>query len=175
MRAIGMPDLGYTQGERRMFLSYAITGLFGAGLALLVVYRLEEQSIFRRAFTAYEYWILASGAVGAMLALRMARDRLGRPGWRDPALGIFATSFLGAIIAGTLALPIYGTMFGPFAMVMVFLASPLTAILWFANLLAAHFMMRLWHAERDSIFGASMPTPLREVFAGLLARLNLRP
>lgn len=175
MRSMTLLGSDRTQGERRMIVSYITTGAFGAVVALLVVLRLGEEESFHRALSLYEIWILSSGALGAMLALRMTRDRLGRPGWRDPALGILGASFLGAVIAGTLALPLYGTMFGPFAMFVVFVASPFTALLWFANLILVHFLMRIWHAERDSIFGASMPTPISDIFAGLLTRISLRP
>ena len=172
MRSMTLLGTDFTQGERRMIVGYITTGAFGAVVALLVVFRLGEEEIFRRGLSLYEIWILVAGALGAMLAMRMT---LGRPGLRDPALGILGASFLGAIIAGTLALPLYGTMFGPFAMFVVFVGSPFTALLWFANLILVHFMMRLWHAERDSIFGASMPTPISDIFAGVLTRISLRP
>ena len=63
-------------------------------------------------------------------------------------------SFAGSLIAGTLALPLYGTMFGPFALAVIFVSSPLLAGLWAFNLFGVHVLMCQWRIERDSIFGS---------------------
>lgn len=163
-----------TRGEVRLFLGYLFTGLFGAGLALVVVLRLDPEAIFNRAMSLYEYWIVVSGFLGGASAVFLARNKLGQPGLRAPLLGMAEVTFFGAIIAGTLCLPLYGTMFGPFTLALIFAASPLAAVLWAANLAAVHVMFRIWHRERESIFGIEPPEPLRDKARRLRARLSIR-
>ena len=147
-------------GERRLFLAHLWTGCFGAALALIVVLRLDPSAVLERPLVWYERWILVSGFLGGASGVWLARDRLGRPGFQDPLIGLLMVTCLGAIIGGTLALPLYGTMFGPFTLAVIFAASPLVAGLWLANGLTAHMLMKSWHAERDSIFGARPPEPI---------------
>ena len=79
-------------------------------------------------------------------------------------------TFFGPIIAGTLALPLYGTMFGPFTLGLIFFASPMTAVFWLGNLLGVHVLFLTWHSERDSIFGARAPKPILQTAKQLLLR-----
>lgn len=147
----------HSRGERHLMIGYVTTGLFGAALAMIVLMRLDGTMIVDRAMTVYECWVAASGLIGAMVGLHLLRGRLGRAGILSPVLGIAGASFVGALIAGTLALPGYGTMFGPFTMGIIFVASPLTAVVWIVNLSAVHVALRRWHAERDSVFTALHP------------------
>lgn len=165
-------------GERRMFLGCLITAVFGALMALIVVLRLDPQAMFQRPLGYYEWWIVFSGAIGGAVGVLLARDRLGRDGVADPLVGIAILTFSSAIIGGTLALPLYGTMFGPFTLAVIFAASPLVAGLWLANAVAVHFMVRSWHAERDSIFGASPPKPILQTardWSRRITRLSINP
>lgn len=165
-------------GERRMFLGCLITAVFGALLALIVVLRLDQQAMFQRPLSYYEWWIVLSGALGGAAGVMLARDRLGRDGVTDPLIGIAIMTFAAAITGGTLALPLYGTMFGPFTLAIIFAAQPLVAGLWLANAVAVHFMVRSWHSERDSIFGVSPPKPILQSardWVGRITRLSVSP
>ena len=159
-------------GERRLFLGHLATGCFGAALALIVVLRLDPGAMFERSLGWYERWIVLSGFLGGIASVALARDRLGRDGWRDPLIGIALMTALGPIIAGTLALPLYGTMFGPFTMGVIFVASPTVGLLWLSNAFMVHLLLRSWHAERDSIFGRSPPVPLMTGLRRLVTRLR---
>lgn len=164
-----------TLGERRFLLAHLATGCFGAALALVVVLRLDPSAMFERSLSWYEWWILVSGFAGGVAGIWLAKDRLGRTGLRDPLIGLAIVTGLGAIVGGTLALPLYGTMFGPFTLAVIFAASPLIAGLWLANTAAAHILLRSWHSERDSIFGAEPPVPLLTTLRRLLAWRPGRP
>lgn len=145
--------LAMTAGEARMMYGYAMAAFFGAVFAAIVVVRLDASAILMRPPTPYEIWIMVSGAIGAALGVRVARPQLGMPGLSAPLWGMVTATFVAPVIAGTLGLPLYGTMFGPFTMLVIFFASPALAVLWFAMLGVVHFLAMAWHDERDSIFG----------------------
>lgn len=148
-----------TDGERSLTLAYVFVALFGAGMAFVAVAQMGQGAIIGRAMNWYEWWIVTTGALGGVIALFLAGDRMGQPGWRGHlrgAMGAIWVSFVGALIAGTLALPLYGTMFGPFTLGVTLAGSPPLAALWFANLMSAHLLISAWRIERDSIF--AVPT-----------------
>lgn len=162
-----------TQGERGLMLGYFFTGLFGAALALVIVLRLDAAALFGRALVLHEYWILTSGLLGGALGVRVARGRLARPGPANAVMGMVSATLFGAVIAGTLALPGYGTMFGPLALVLVFFAAPPVAILWAVNLIGVRVLVRAWDAERDSIFAPGSATAVRTRLRTALSRMTI--
>lgn len=143
-----------TEGARARMSAFAMAGVSSGGLGFLAVLHLDQMAIFDP-LSAYQYWVLASSAVGGILALYLAGDRIGRSGTlgflQGIAGGIWLT-FVGALIGGTLALPLYGTMFGPFIVLVTLLGAPFIAFVWVCNLVALHLLMRRYQAERDSIF-----------------------
>ena len=146
---------GISEGERRRALAYLIVALFGAGLSFIAVTRLSGSEVIEHRLGWHQIWMVLAGAGGATGALHMLRHRMGMPGLPGlvrAIVGALLISFVGALIAGTLALPVYGTMFGPFTLAVMFVSAPFLAALWGANLIAAHFLMQSWQAERDSIF-----------------------
>ena len=146
--------LGMTDGERCLALAYVIVSGFGAALAFVIVTQLGNGAGLDRPFSNYESWIVLSGAIGSGCALYLAGGRIGQSGAIGFLRGCIAAiwiSTVGAIIAGTLALPLYGTMFGPFVVIVTLLGQPLLAVFWFANLLAAHILVLTWRKERNSI------------------------
>ena len=118
---------------------------------------------------------LVSGALGCMMALRLSRERFGRPGVKDALIGMALTTFAGSILAGTMALPFYGTMFGPFTLAIIFWVAPLTLVLWISSLTGVHFLLRKWQEERDSIFVKPVVAPQRSgFFRDILRDLQIR-
>jgi hypothetical protein len=162
-----------SKGEARLFLGCLFTALFGAALAFIVVLRLDSGAVFGRSMTAYEYWIVTSGFIGGAAGVYLSRHALGHSGFAITLRGMVSTTFLAALIAGTLGLPLYGTMFGPFTLVLIFVASPITASLWFCNLFAVHVLVREWQRERNSIFGEELPEPLLQKARRLMSRLSI--
>lgn len=144
-----------TEGERSFVLAHLATAIFGAGVAFVAVMRIGQGAFFGEPMTAYDLWIITSGAIGGALGLYWNRHRMGQGGSAGAiqALGaIVLSNVTGAVICGTLALPLYGTMFGPFTLIMILVSSPLLTVIWLANQLAAHILLARFHAERDSIF-----------------------
>ena len=147
-----------TDGERSFVLAHFATAAIGAIMAFNAVMRMGQGNIFTQSLTAYDFWIIASGAVGAAMGLYLNRHRMGQGGASGAvqALGaILLSNLTGAVICGTLALPLYGTMFGPFTLIIILLSSPLLCLIWVANQLAVHLLLARFHAERDSIFVAA--------------------
>lgn len=162
-----------SKGETRLMLACVFTALFSAAIAFIIVVRLDPNAVFNRPLTTYEYWIVVSGFLGGASATFFNRHALGQTDYLMVLRGLASTTFLSALIAGTLALPLYGTMFGPFTLVVVFFAAPMTALLWFFNLVAVHILVREWQSERDSIFGDQRPEPLWRQARRTIARLSL--
>ncbi|MFT5649580.1 MAG: hypothetical protein ACJAXK_002624 [Yoonia sp.] len=151
-----------TEGEQSILLAFFGVAFFGAALALNVVTTLGGHAAMFRPFAAYDYWIVLSGALGGCAGLYMGRNWMGLPGLHGIASAIVGTvwiSFLGGVVGGTLALPFYGTMFGPFTLFVSLFSAPLLAVFWACILMAAHFLLMVWRAERDTIFNAVLPEP----------------
>jgi len=166
----------FSDGERALALALVATALFGAVVAAIAVMRFDDGAVISRPLSPYELWIVASGAIGAAAGLYLWRHRIGQIGLRGAArslTGMVLVSALGAVIAGTLALPLYGTMFGPFTLAVILASSPVAAAAWFVNQLAAHLLVQKYHTERDSIFVAvpADPRPGRRPAARISPRL----
>ena len=155
MAVLPVKKIGLTEAERGLAFAFFGIGVFGAILAFSVVNRLSGGQTIFRGFGLYDVWVIASGVAGACGGLYAARrwfGDVGAQGWIRASVGSFVTTFFGALISGTLALPFYGTMFGPFALATSFIAHPLLAIFWVTTLAAAHMMYVRYRNERDSIF-----------------------
>lgn len=151
-----------SEGEQSILLAYFGVGFFGAALALNVVNTLGGHEVMQRAYSAYDYWVIVSGVVGGWAGLYMGRAWMGLPGLRGIACAVIGTvwiSFLGGLVGGSLALPLYGTMFGPFTLFVSLFSAPLLAIFWACILMASHFLLMVWRDERDSIFNVDLPAP----------------
>lgn len=147
-------------GERKRLVAYGFMALFGAAISYVTMLSLGGGSRPLQFPPTYEVWMVICGAVGAMAALRLGQHRFGRAGKAGAAhalRGVVWVTFIAAIIAGTLALPFYGTMFGPFTLGLTFAYSPLLGLSWVINLVAAHLLLSAWQAERDSIFNPIKP------------------
>ncbi len=147
-------------GAQSLALAYLATACFGVIFATIVILRLDGTALLRRSLTLYEIWIVASGAVGGMSGLRIGLPFFGTGSMRLTLLGMGVVTFAAPLVAGSLALPLYGTMFGPFTLVLILAASPILASLWAVTLLGVDRLVLTWTAERDSIFGARPPEPL---------------
>ena len=173
MREKRKRNLFLSEGERSLVTALLATALFGAGVALAMVMRFDNAALIGRRLSPYELWIVLSGASGAASALYLMRSRIGQAHQDNPLRATLRfvsttvlTSALGAVIGGTMALPLYGTMFGPFTLIVVLAGSPMLSLLWCANQFAAHRLLRVWHSERDSIFTApGRAAPLLEGFS----------
>ncbi len=144
-----------TDGEGCLALAYLIVALFGAGMAFVTVTQMSGGSILERSMSLYERWVVLTGGIGGVGALYLAGDKMGQEGLVGHLRALPAlvwVSFVGALISGTLALPLYGTMFGPFTLGVTLAGAPILAVLWFANLMAAHVLIAAWRVERSALF-----------------------
>ncbi len=147
----------HSSGERSRVLAFLIVGIFGAAIGFMVALRLGQGAILHFGIRGYDIWMICAGALGSMAALALAGRQFGQPGFRGFLRALLASvwvSFFGSLIGGTLMLPLYGTMFGPFTLAVTLISSPLFAVIWFLNLIGAHLMLSNWQRERDSIFEA---------------------
>lgn len=154
MRPFSRTTQKLTEGERARALAYVLVGVCSAGLGYLAVLHLDRSAMFEQ-LSWYQTWIVIASGLGGVVALFLSRDRMGQNGaagaWRGVAGAIWIT-FIGSLIGGTLALPLYGTMFGPFIVVVTLIGAPLLASFWAFNLLGVHMLMAKYQRERDSIF-----------------------
>ena len=143
-----------TEGERARALAFMLAGVCSAALGFLAVLHLDRSVMFN-GMSWYQSWIVVAAGIGGVVALFLSGDRMGQSGpWgvaRGFAGAIWVT-FIGALIGGTLGLPFYGTMFGPFIVCVTLLGAPLLALLWAFNLFGIHMLLGVYQRERDSIF-----------------------
>lgn len=138
-------------------------GLAGAVLAFTIVTRLGGDAALFRAVTAYDLWVIASGVLGAGSALYLGRKWLGNAGPLGHGMavvGILIVTLISGVCAGTLVLPLYGTMFGPFLIVVTLWAHPGLAVIWLLVLTSSHLLFAIYRRERASIFAAPPDTGL---------------
>lgn len=129
-------------------------GAVGALLCVMSVHALDGAAPLANS-PILHLWRLVAGFVGTAGLLWLNRGRFGWPGWRGwmiMAGGALMVTLFAPVAAGTLVLPIYGTMFGPLALTVTLLRRPLLALLWFGTLIAAHRLCTLYRAERATIF-----------------------
>ncbi len=144
-----------TDGERSVVLAYIGVALFGAGLSFTIVNNLGGDDTILRSLSTYDYWVIFAGAVGAALGLFVGQGRLGHAGWpgaRRAIFGLIVVTFAATVTGGTLALPGYGTMFGPLAAGLTFWETPLLLLFWTIILIACHMLFAIWRRERDTLF-----------------------
>jgi hypothetical protein len=167
-----MTSVAISQGEVLRRAAYAATAAAGALLALAVAVRLGHAQDGIRGFSTYDLWVTLAGLAGGFAGLRFTEHFFGHPGaWGVLRAigGIILICFTAPIIAGSLALPLYGTMFGPFMFGTTIFAVPLLGLIWAGTLLAVHLCLAPWRRERDSVFAVPTPDPRRHK-AGLRSR-----
>lgn len=144
-----------TAGERKALLSYPVMAAIGALAASVVVLRLGQTDLLTRGPGLYDLWVVLAGAVGAVGALWQLRHRFGFPGAAGLGRAALAAAILtlgAAIVAGTLILPPWGTMFGPFLLIVTCAAVPLLGLCWLAGLAAIRVLHMELRIERETIF-----------------------
>jgi len=153
---------GPTEGQRARLIAFFLVALFGMIMGYLAVLRFNDGTALAGGLNWYETWIVVAAGLGGVSALWLAGDRVGQHGPRTTPrvlAGLIWVSLVGAIIAGTLALPVYGTMFAPFTLVVTLMTSPLVVLFWTACMGAVHMCMVTYRSERDSVFTPNRLTP----------------
>ncbi|MGZ9810651.1 hypothetical protein ACXN5S_09320 [Pseudoroseicyclus sp. H15] len=149
LRWLLTPERG---GEQRVVLALATVAAVGATVALRGGVRLNGGMPLS---PLYGGWMVLAGGVGAAAALWAVRGHYGHEGplglvrfvW-----GVLIATFLAGLLGGTMALPLYGTMFGPFALGTVLASAPLLAVIWLVAFARLHRSMIVWRRERATIF-----------------------
>lgn len=144
-----------TRGEKAFVSAYAVVIAISAGLSMLVMSGVEGPRGIPQQPSLYVFWIIFSGALSGGISLFIARGWIGSAGalgFARACVGAIAVAIIGAVIAGTLIVPVYGTFYGPFLLLSAFIAKPWLALAWFAALLGAHHLMVI--LTEEVAFGA---------------------
>ena len=160
MRSTFNHPLSPTSGEKRLLAAALAVGLAGGVIIFAIVTQMGDNKALLRSLTGADLWFVAAGVLGSLCALYIGSDWFGHRGLRGTlkaVAGILSISFMGTIIGGTLALPFYGTMFGPMMFGVTLAAYPVLALIWLNALVAAHLLFMIWRREiwcreRDSSF-----------------------
>lgn len=160
MRSTFNHPLSPTSGEKRLLAAAPAVGLAGGVISFAIVTQMGDNKALLRSLTGADLWFVAAGVLGSLCALYIGSDWFGHRGLRGTlkaVAGILSISFMGTIIGGTLALPFYGTMFGPMMFGVTLAAYPVLALIWLNALVAAHLLFMIWRREiwcreRDSSF-----------------------
>ncbi len=146
-----MKTIHLTRGEKSLALAYAAIIAMSAGITILIMSGVQGANAIPPEPTWFDTWVILSGALSGGVALYLARGWMGAQGaigFVRAGVGAIAVGLLAALIAGTLIMPLYGTVFGPIMLVTEFLARPWLAVSWFAVAFAAHALIARWTAER---------------------------
>jgi len=149
-----------SEGERARMLSFAMVGECSAGRGFLAVIHLDRTALFD-GLSWSQIWIITAASIGGMVALFLSGDRLGQEGAKGALRGVAGglwVTFVGALVGGTLALPVYGTMFGPFLVFVTLIGAPMLSLLWIVSLTGVHLLMGKYQRERDTIFAPAQGT-----------------
>lgn len=151
-----MKVIHLTRGEKSLAVAFGAVVAMSAGITILVMSGLEGENAIPPEPTWYDNWVIFAGALSGGIALYLARGWMGMQGYvgfARAAVGSVAVALGAAVIAGTLILPLYGTIFGPIMVVTQFLDLPLLALSWFAVTMAAHALIGRWREERALGYG----------------------
>lgn len=105
--------------------------------------------------TAGDWILVLCAAAGAVIGTLLMRQRFGGRGLRgglNAVLAGFLATFLMGIVAGTLVLPIFGTMFGPWLILTTVLMKPWLLLPWTLSLFGLHLAAQEYRDEQDSVF-----------------------
>jgi hypothetical protein len=141
-----------SRAERALLLAYGLVVAVGALIGFFTLY---NQFVAAEGISVYRGWLGIGGMIGALLGVRLSRDGFGHEGTRGALRAVFASCVatgLTGVIGGTIALPILGTMFGPWLLVVSFAQGPALLLLWLIALLVVQRAYGLLRDERDSIF-----------------------
>lgn len=95
------------------------------------------------------------GAVGLSSAVFLTREGFGHRGiffGVYAAVSSIASVLLAGVIGGTIALPVFGTMFGPWLLVVTFVQAPVLLLPVTFALWAFHISYQRYRDERETIF-----------------------
>ncbi|MEM9349856.1 MAG: hypothetical protein AAGA47_06315 [Pseudomonadota bacterium] len=105
--------------------------------------------------TAGAWLCTLCAAIGGVTAPILVRDWFGHAGVCGIIYalvgGLMATMLLG-VFAGTLILPVFGTMFGPLLVLTASIAKPWFLLPWVISLKGLHSAMVEYRAEQDTIY-----------------------
>ena len=144
-----MPSIG----TRALVKAYLLTAISGGGVGFLAVLHLDRQA-FLEALTLYQYWVIVASAIGGVIALYLAGEKIGSSSHVSivqRVAGSIWFMFVGALVGGTLALPLYGTMFGPFVVAVTLIGSPFIVLICVCNMIAINMLMSSYRSERETM------------------------
>lgn len=144
----------WTPGRLCLVLSFLIScwsalALSGACLSWLV-----EHDIAFGADRA-GLWARAIAVFTALAGVFYYRHQLGQPGWRGLARSLLVQShitLMTALIAGSIVLPVMGTLYAPIVTFQLIFFPPITLLKTLAYAMVMHVLMRVWTQERPDAF-----------------------
>lgn len=140
------------RAERSLIIAVALLCISGGWLSIESLGKLQAAiPIITGDFAAW--WLGVAGAVGAAAAAYSARNSFGRSGRYGAMIavvgGVAATLVLG-IVGGTIVLPIYGTMFGPWLTVVSAFEGNTAIVPWAAALYGFHRAIAYYQWDREA-------------------------
>lgn len=140
-----------TKGEKSYLFGCVSVVLLTAIMTLVIMAGLDAPYTLRIELSSFVYWVAIAGAMSGGVALYLSRGWMGGAGglgFVRAIVGSVAVAAIASIIAGTLTVPFEGTIYGPLIVLSTFIAKPLLAAVWFAGMLAAHYLMTILEEER---------------------------
>ncbi|MEO0678226.1 MAG: hypothetical protein AAFZ02_11785 [Pseudomonadota bacterium] len=140
--------------ERSVLTACVAVGATGALLACEALRPIAGDDGFFTGSAGLWYATLSAGFSATAVAYGVRRN-FGHPGTGGALWSVFfsivATCVLG-IVAGSFILPVFGTMFGPWFMILAVLKTPLLALPWALSLYGLHLAGKEYVAEQATAF-----------------------
>ena len=134
--------LHLTRGDKALAMAYGAMSAMSAGMTMLIMS--DVTTAIPVTIVGYETWVAIVGAFSGALALYATRNWMslaGRLGTLRAMVGGCISAFLAAVIAGTLIVPFYGTLFAPVLLLTAFTVKPYLVLAWFGIVMMAHLLL----------------------------------
>lgn len=134
-----------------LYLHYFCIGL-GTGMAAVTVMR--NSGVIAHHSMLFCLWIAFVAGAGAVCAFHLHRHKLGWPGMHGVRRALKANLVMlmvGALVAGTLAVPALGTLYAPFIAVALMISGPMPFIMLVVNVALTHILMVYWRRDMHGL------------------------
>ncbi|PIE18340.1 MAG: hypothetical protein CSA65_05380 [Proteobacteria bacterium] len=149
-------------GDRILLLLFLYHGCVAGAAGYGAAQRLRHDGVLAGMSDHMIAWIVVAAILGMMVGFAIHFRAIGHPGAcgivRSLAAQIMLT-LTATLIAGTLIVPLHGTLYGPLVVVELAVDGPVPLAVWPFEALTIHWLMKIWQAEKACAFRRRAPAP----------------
>lgn len=149
-------------GIRILLLLFLYHGCVGGVAGYGVAQRLRLDGVLAGMSVHMIVWIVVAAILGMVIGFAIHFRAIGHRGAcgivRSLAAQIMLT-LTATLIAGTLIVPLHGTLYGPLVVAELAVDGPVPLVVWPFEALTIHWLMTIWQAEKACAFRRRAPAP----------------